>query len=269
MPKLESLSDVGIFTRDWNKAKRFYTRTIGLKVRGEDRKSGYIALGATKGGKDASLNLWQPVESWGPEMYEAGLKQVGTVTGVGFSTSDAKRTVELLKRRAVKVETEGESGEFARFSDPDGNVLFLEQASRPKVRRVGLQRLDFVTIVSRDAARAGEFFTTALGMKGKRVRGGEGEAFTVYRLSPEGTAVMPFTPTREMYENPADYDADMTHLGENTSIGFSTRDIQAVQESLMARGVRFSQKAEKRPWGGWAARFLDADDNVYSILQMD
>ena len=106
MPKLESLSDVGIFTRDAKRAKQFYTRTIGLKVRSEDRKNGYIALGATKGGEDASLNLWQPAESWGPEMYEAGRKQIGTVTGVGFSTTDLNRTIEQLKRRGVKVEME-------------------------------------------------------------------------------------------------------------------------------------------------------------------
>src|SRR3972149_365733 len=122
MPKLDSLGDVGVFTRDYAKAKRFYTRTIGLKVRSEDRKNGYIALGATKGGKDAALNLWQPVESWGPEMYETGLKQIGGVTGIGFSTTDLKRTTEQLRRRGVKVEFEGEAQDLARFTDPDGNV---------------------------------------------------------------------------------------------------------------------------------------------------
>src|SRR3970282_718677 len=69
--------------------------------------------------------------------------------------------------------------------------------------------------------------------------------------------------------HPADSDADPAHRGENTAIGFATRDTQGVQEALIARGVRFSQKAEKQPWGGWAARFLDADDNVYSLMQMD
>lgn len=269
MPKLDSLSDVGIFTRDSKKAKAFYTKTIGLKVRSEDKKTGYIALGATKGGEDAALNLWQPAESWGPEMYAAGTKQIGTVTGVGFSTTDLKRTANQLKRRGVKVEMEGESADFARFSDPDGNVLFLQEPPRPKVRRAGLQRLEFVTVVSQDAAKAGLFFTKGLGMKGKKVQGTEGEGFTVYRLSPRGTSIMPFAPTREMYENPADYDADLAHLGENTSIGFATRDIQGVQQALLARGVRFSKKAEKQPWGGWSARFLDADDNIYSIVQMD
>ena len=51
--------------------------------------------------------------------------------------------------------------------------------------------------------------------------GTEGESFTVYQLRPHGTAIMPFTPVREMYEDPAAYEADMAHVGEWTGL---TRD---------------------------------------------
>jgi len=70
-----------------------------------------------------------------------------------------------------------------------------------------------------------------------------------------------------MYTDPADYDADMSHIGEETSIGFTTPDIYGLQESLMAKGVRFKSKAEKKDWGGIQATFLDLDDNVYSVVQ--
>ena len=267
MARIKSVSDIDIMVKDQRRARTFYTEKLGMRVRSEDAKFGYLNLGATKGGADAGLSLWQPSPQWPSAMYEEGMKQIGVVTGIGFRTSDLARTAEALRKRRVKVEKDSET--FARIWDADGNVLFLQQPSRPKVRRAGLQRLEFVTVVSRDAAKGGLFFTKALGMRGKRTQGTEGEAFTVYRLSPKGTAIMPFAPTREMYDNPADYDADLAHLGENTSIGFATRDIQGVQEALIARGVRFSQKAEKQPWGGWSARFLDADDNVYSIIQME
>ncbi|TLZ72048.1 MAG: VOC family protein [Methanobacteriota archaeon] len=269
MPKLESIDGVGIYTNDLKKSKQFYTRTIGLKVRDEDRKTGYIALGATKGGKDASLNLWQPVAAWGPEMYEAGRKQIGGVTGIGFGTTDLKKTIEALKRKGVKARVDGESGTFGRFTDPDGNELFLQQPRRPKVHRAGLQNLAFTTVVSRDVAKSGEFFTKALGMKALKIPASEGggQSFTVYRLSSKGTAIMPFVPTKEMYDNPSDYDADMAHIGENTSIGFGTRDIYGLQEALLAKGVRFSLKAERRDWGGIMARILDPDDNMYAIMQ--
>lgn len=265
MTKLESLESVGFFVNDLKAAKRFFTRTIGLKVREETPKWGYLALGATKGGQDASLDPWQPVPEWGTDMYEHGRKQIGTVTGIGFRTYDFAGTLEMMRRRGVKVVVEGEGQDFARFRDPDGNAFFFSEAEKVKRRRAGLAALEWVTVVTRDAKRSGEFFTKALGMRGRRIPGEEG--FVGYRLSATGTAVMPFAPTREMYPDPKDYDADMAHLGEETSIGFETRDIYRVQETLMNRGVRFSKKAEKRDWGGIQAKFLDPDDNVYSIMQ--
>lgn len=59
----------------------------------------------------------------------------------------------------------------------------------------------------------------------------------------------------------------VAHIGENTSIMFSTRDIHALQGKLMSRGVRFSRKAEKAEWGGIQADFLDPDDNSYGLIQ--
>jgi len=106
--KLESLAHVGIFVTDWAAALRFYTREIGLKVRDEDRKWDYVALGSRKAGTDASLNLWQPIPAWGGTEYEAGMKQIGTVTGITFRTSSLDKTAELFERRGVKVEVRGE-----------------------------------------------------------------------------------------------------------------------------------------------------------------
>src|SRR5207245_9903402 len=90
MAKLE-LTSIGIVVKDLKKARSFYTRKIGLKVRESDPKMGYLALGATKGGKDAALNPWQPTPDWG-DMYEPALKRIGEGTGIGFLTSDWKKT---------------------------------------------------------------------------------------------------------------------------------------------------------------------------------
>lgn len=268
MAKLQ-LTDIGIFVKDLKASRTFYTKKIGLKVRESEPKWGYLTLGATKGGEDAALNPWQPVPEWGQEDYEKRKAQIGGVTGIGFSTSDMKRTVSDLRRRGVKVEIEREDSTFARFSDPDGNVLFLAQPARVKARRAGIQSLAFVTVVSRDTKRSGEFFRKALAMKERRVPGEEGEEdFVMHQLSPKATGIAPFTPTKEMYEDPADYDADMAHIGEDTSIGFTTKGIHALQDQLMAKGVRFKQKAEKRDWGGIQAKFFDPDDNVYTLVEM-
>src|SRR5881396_2584747 len=194
-----------------------------------------------------------------------GLKVIGGITGIGFLTNDLKGTVADLKEKGVKAEIEREDGTFGRFTDPDGNVLFLAQPDKPKVRRKGVSALTFVTVVSKDWKKTGEFFKKALGLKSHRVPGEEG--FTDYRFSEKETSIMPFTPTKQMYDNPADYDSDIAHIGEETGIGFTTDDIYKLQEQLLAKGVRFKEKAEAQGWGGIMARFLDPDDNVYSLVQ--
>jgi catechol 2,3-dioxygenase-like lactoylglutathione lyase family enzyme len=266
MAKLQ-LTDVENYVKDLKAARAFYTRKIGLKVRSSMPKWGYLALGATKGGEDAALTPWQPVPEWGTEMYESRLKMIGGITGIGFLTNDLKGTVADLKKKGVKAQVDGDSGTFGRFTDPSGNVLFIVSPAKPKIRRKGLSALSFVTVVSRDANQSGDFFRKALGMKPRRVPGEEG--FFEYKLSPKATSIMPFTPTKEMYDNPADYESDMSHIGEETGIGFTTNDIYRVQEQLMAKGVRFQKKAEAQDWGGIRATFFDPDDNVYTVVQYE
>src|SRR3990172_7318220 len=120
MAKLTCLSEVSVYTRNLKLSKEFYTKKIELKVREEDRKMGYLSLGATKGGEDAGLDLWQPDPKWGQEFYDQGVK------------------------------VEKASDTFARFWDPDGNVLFVQQERRPRAKRAGLQSLAFVTVAVRD-----------------------------------------------------------------------------------------------------------------------
>src|SRR5947207_1259951 len=265
MAKLQ-LTDVEIFVKDLKATRAFYTRKIGLKVRSAMPKWGYLALGATKGGEDAALTPWQPVPEWGQEMYESRLKMIGGVTGIGFMTNDRERTVPDLKKKGVKTAVDGESETFGRFTDPAGNVLFLAQPAKPKVRRAGVSALGVVTVASRDSKKTGEFFRQALGMRKQRAESEE-EGFDSDQLSPKATAITPFTPRKDIYDNPADYDADMAHIGEETGIGFTTSDIYRLQEQLLAKGVRFKEKAEAQDWGGIRARFFDRDDNVYSLVE--
>ena len=265
MAKLDSVDGVGVFVRDQKRARDFYVKKLGLKVRDWEPKWKYLELGTTKTGRDASISLWQPSKEWGSESYEAGTKAIGEVTGISFATGNLDATISNLAKKGIKVgETESdESGRLVEFQDVDGNTYFVYE-ERAKVRRAGLTRLDSITIASRDAKMTGEFFRRALGMRSSKI---PATSFKVYRLHPGGTGLLPFTPTREMYPNPSDYESDLTHIGERTSIGFMTRDLMALQEKLMAHGVRFRQKAKREEWGGIQARFLDPDDNEYSIIQ--
>lgn len=266
MVKIDSLSHVGVFVRDYRKAKEFYTKKLGLKVRSSMPKREYLALGATKTGADASLNVWRPTrEMWGEDYVDAE-KSIGVVTGIGFLTTNLDATLATLRRKKVKVEAPSSAGgaRMASVHDPDGNSLFVLEPPKPKVRRAGLQALQWVTVASHDAVRTGDFFRKTLGMK--KGRGGE-EGMSFYSLSARGTALMPFTPSRDMYDNPRDYEDDLAHIGESTSVIFSTRNIYRLQDELEARGVRFSQRAETASWGGIEAEFVDPSNNRYSLVQ--
>ncbi len=263
MMKPKSLVGVSIYSRSQKAAREFYVRKIGLKVRETIPEWGYLALGANKGGEDASVNIWEPTrEMWG-DTYDEIKDQVGVVTGIGFRTGDLKGTVEALKRRKVKVDWSGEDN-MANVTDPEGNSFFIVGPLKPKRRKPGLQSLEFVTIVTRDWKRSGNFWTKSVGMRrGREVE----EGFWPYRLSPRGTSIAPFTPVKGMYENPLDYEYDMKHIGEYTGMYFETDDIFKLQKEMFDRGVVFRRKAEKAEWGGIDAEFLDPDKNVYGLMQ--
>jgi lactoylglutathione lyase len=48
----------------------------------------------------------------------------------------------------------------------------------------------------------------------------------------------------------------------NTGIGFSSKDVAATAKELQAKGVKFSQLPEVKPWGT-IAKFLDPDGNEF------
>ena len=52
-----------------------------------------------------------------------------------------------------------------------------------------------------------------------------------------------------------------------TGIVLDTDDIYALYERLQKRGVRFTLKPTKMPWGGIVADFLDPDNNELEVVQ--
>jgi catechol 2,3-dioxygenase-like lactoylglutathione lyase family enzyme len=262
MAKLDSFSSVGIFTKDLKRARTFYTQKVGLKVRSEMPEFGYLELGTTKKGRDAGLNIWEPA-SWGPDAKEFAGK-IGGPTGVGFWTANLDKAVAALKRKRVKVEKWDADGySMATFYDPDGNGLFLTGPQRPRSQSGALVRLDFVTIAARDRRAVGRFFEGAFGM-----RKGGGSDFAEYRLAPSGTALMPFTPDKEMYEDPAEYKADMAAIGEHTACMFVTRDIAGFAKALKKRRGAVLSGPEKADWGGLEMRVADPSGNKYLVTQV-
>ena len=55
-------------------------------------------------------------------------------------------------------------------------------------------------------------------------------------------------------------------LGRFLGISLQVEDIEALYETLRAKGVRFTAAPEKQPWGGTLAHFQDPEGNELTLL---
>jgi len=115
-----SSGNVTVYVTNMDRAVRFYTETLGLKLAyrfGDHWASVEVGKGLTIGLHPTS------------EKSPAGSKKAGMSIGLELSGSiDA--AVKTLETRGVHfhgVVDEGKAGKFAHFEDPDGNSLYLAQ----------------------------------------------------------------------------------------------------------------------------------------------
>lgn len=57
--------------------------------------------------------------------------------------------------------------------------------------------------------------------------------------------------------------------GRHTGVGFCTVDLEQTYAEWVDRGVEFSMKPERQPWGGFMAMFADPDGNISYLDQPD
>jgi predicted enzyme related to lactoylglutathione lyase len=60
---------------------------------------------------------------------------------------------------------------------------------------------------------------------------------------------------------------DRVLVGRFTGLSFTVQDIEAKQQELAARGVRFTGLPEKQSWGGILATLQDPSGNELQIVQ--
>lgn len=115
-----SSGNVTVYVTNMDRAVRFYTETLGLKLAyrfGDHWASVEVGKGLTIGLHPAS------------EKTPASSKKTGMSIGLELSGSiDA--AVKTLETRGVRfhgVVEDGKAGKFAHFEDPDGNSLYLAQ----------------------------------------------------------------------------------------------------------------------------------------------
>ena len=113
-----SSGNVTIYVANMDRAVRFYTETLGLKLAyrfGDHWASVELGKGLTIGLHPASAESPK-----GPGGMSIGLELAG-------SLEEAIHRLEAKGVRFGQVVNEGKAGKFAHFTDPDGNSLYLAE----------------------------------------------------------------------------------------------------------------------------------------------
>jgi len=116
---ISKVDSVGIPSRDWERSRRFYVETLGLRP--DEHAKGEFWVG------DTCFAIWMP-EQWGEEFKP----QSNAVALLHVDDVEAARA-EL---EAKGVEFDGETVDtsvchMATFRDPDGNPLVLHKRYAP------------------------------------------------------------------------------------------------------------------------------------------
>lgn len=115
-----NLAVVRLFVHDWERAVRFYTEALGMKLESRADEFGWAQFAT------GSCSL--AVERLAPDDPEAPAL-VGRYVGVSLRVPDLESVYHTLVERGVEFlsppEKQAWGGTLAHLRDPDGNVLTL------------------------------------------------------------------------------------------------------------------------------------------------
>ncbi len=119
VPYITHLSLVSVPVADQQVAKAFYAETLGFRVVRELVEGDQQWVELAPNGVAPTITL----VTWFPQMSP------GSLQGLVFDTDDIVRASEALQARGVEVAPIERDpwGQYARFTDPDGNGLVLRQ----------------------------------------------------------------------------------------------------------------------------------------------
>lgn len=121
-----SSGNVTIYVANMDRAVRFYTETLGLKLAyrfGDHWASVELGKGLTIGLHPAPADL--PKARGGMAI---GLELSGSI-------DDAVRRLEAKGVRFGNIVNEAKAGKFAHFEDPDGNTLYIAELDWSHVKQ--------------------------------------------------------------------------------------------------------------------------------------
>jgi catechol 2,3-dioxygenase-like lactoylglutathione lyase family enzyme len=142
MVKIKRLGHVGIFVKDTEKAKKFYTEVLGLKV-SDVNEQGIVFL---RCGNDHHDTVLVPLPKQGPGSDQAERREIQQISYEVDRVEDLQAAFKVLKEKGVPIvsglrQRGPGNDKTLDFLDPDGNniQLFCEMdqigwndVSRPK-----------------------------------------------------------------------------------------------------------------------------------------
>jgi catechol 2,3-dioxygenase-like lactoylglutathione lyase family enzyme len=118
-----------------------------------------------------------------------------------------------------------------------------------------ITQLGNVTVVIKDIARSRKFFRDKLGLR-----------LSFYDKANEWLC---FDAGRVAFSCKPPWNKKSKKLvGVKTGVSFYVDDIDETYRTLKKKGVKFTLKPRKEPWGGILANFEDPDGNKFFLLQM-
>ncbi len=237
-PAFDRLSYVGLFTRNYEKSREFFMSCVGLEVREDRPDRGYAAVGVAGDRAGASLAIIQPNRELWSDDYDDAAGHIGEPVA-SFRATNVRELGARLRDRGVNARDFATKGHpWVWFEDPDRNTFVAHEDPWATAAGIGFTALDHVNVVTKDEARAAAFFTKRLGLQSVAF---SGWAFVEYRVWGAGTAVVPFTPTPDMYDgwtDPANCERDLARVGERTYIVFTSSLLGGVRRRLARSGVQ-------------------------------
>jgi catechol 2,3-dioxygenase-like lactoylglutathione lyase family enzyme len=114
-----NLNTARVFVRDIEKAKQFYSKSLGLPIKADGAAHGYCVFDAG--------NSELVVESVASDAPQEDQVLVGRFTGLSFQVSDVHKKHKELAARGVEFsglpEKQFWGGTLATLRDPDGNEI--------------------------------------------------------------------------------------------------------------------------------------------------
>jgi catechol 2,3-dioxygenase-like lactoylglutathione lyase family enzyme len=114
-----NLNTARVFVRDIERAKQFYSKSLGLPIKADGAAHGYCVFDAG--------NSELVVESVQADAPQEEQMLVGRFTGLSFQVPDVHKKYEELAARGVEFsglpEKQFWGGTLATLRDPDGNEI--------------------------------------------------------------------------------------------------------------------------------------------------